>query len=127
MRFFVRKEDTARFLLAIYGTLRHHDPAKPWQSPAMEGWYTPDFFEYDTAHGIIKLVRYDVDTPRPIARGSVPDNANVVIATTAKGEALLSSIPYLWTATIPPKPVTKVSVDVIQSSLFGDEYENGTR
>lgn len=122
MRYYVRKEDTTRLLLAIRATLRHHDPAKPWQSPAMEGWYTPEFFEYDTAHGIIKLVRYDVDTPRPIARGSVPDNANVVIGVTPQAEALLASIPYLWTATTAPKEVKKAvpTTQTMQASFFGD-------
>ena len=120
MRHYVRKEDTARLLLALGATMRHHEPARPWQSPAMERYCTPEYFEYDTPLGMVKVVRYDVATPLPIAPSGVPDGANVVIATTTKTAAMLASIPYLWTdTTTPPKPAAKlVAVDVIQSSLF---------
>lgn len=123
MRYYVRKDDTTRLLLAISATLHYHQPARPWQSPAMEAWYTPDYFEYDTPIGMVKLVRYDVDTPKPIAPSGVPAGANVVIGVTPQAEALLASIPYLWTATTAPKQVKKAvpTTQTMQASFFGDD------
>lgn len=116
-QYYVRKADTTRLLLALGATLRHDEPARPWQSSAMAQWYSPSYQEYTTAMGMLKMARYDVVTPMPIAQGSVPVNANVIIACTAALEAKIATIPYLWTDDAPPRQERTVS-DVVQATLF---------
>ena len=119
MRYYVRKEDTTRLVLALGATLQVDEAPRQWQGPEMEKWYTPAYQEYATPLGRIVLSRYDVATPKPIAPGGVPAGANVVIGCSANVEAMLASIPYLWTDTTPPKPTPKpVVATVVQASLF---------